>query len=55
MLVAPETQTSTARADVGLDFEFDLAPEAPSETTWGAETLTRGEATEVLRRGIGGG
>jgi pilus assembly protein FimV len=48
MLVAPETQISNARADAGLDFEFDLAPEAQSETTWGAETLTRGEATEVL-------
>jgi pilus assembly protein FimV len=48
MLVSSETQTSTARADAGLDFEFDLAPEAPSETSWGTETLTRGEATELL-------
>lgn len=48
MLVAPETQSSSSRADAGLDFEFDLGPEPPTDSTWEAETLTRGEATEVL-------
>jgi pilus assembly protein FimV len=48
MLVAPETQTSTSQTDAGLDFEFDLGPEPPTDSTWEAETLTRGEATEVL-------